>query len=106
MKKQEFPIGPRELLGSHLDHAERYAALSKEPDDAPCREAIRKGQIWFEGGSATNDISAVGRELTDYVERSTLTHGQPEGGLFERMLREAKVIDVSLTPASCLVLGT
>lgn len=91
MKEQEFPIGPRELLGRLLDHAERYAALSKEPDDAPCREAVRKGQIWFESGSATIDIRAVGRELTDYVERSALTHGHPEGGLFERMLREAKV---------------
>lgn len=84
--KQEFPIGPRELIGGLLDYAERYADLNNEPADGACREAIRKGQAWFESGSATVDISDVGLELAEYVTKFAEINDEPKVGNCRRLL--------------------
>lgn len=84
--KQDWPIGPRELIGGLLDYAERYADLNEEPADGACREAISKGQAWFESGTATVDVSDVGVELAEYVTKFAEINGEPEVGNCRRLL--------------------
>ena len=85
--QQKVPGEQRELIGRLLDYAERYADLNSEPEEGACRDAIRKGEAWFECGSALIDIEAVGVELAEYVTKFADMNGEPADGDCRRLLR-------------------
>lgn len=87
--QQKSPFEQRALIGRLLDYAERFADSNDEPAEGACRDSIRKGNAWFESGSAMIDIDSVGMELVEYVTKFADMNEEPADGDCRDVLRMA-----------------